>query len=193
MNKNCFIEKMRENYMNVYLLAIVPILGSSSTLLSALTMAMVLSFVLFFSNLIFLALKKRIPENYRGITSIVISAFVTTISAVLLQLVNLDLYSSISSYIPLVIFSYVIIETLNETQELQTKQSIDNVLYKMISLIFILAFIGLVREFFGLGEILGYKVVDYGIPKILVIQTPAGAFFLLSFIAFVSNWIRGEK
>ncbi|MFV0627124.1 MAG: Rnf-Nqr domain containing protein [Alphaproteobacteria bacterium] len=193
MNKNNFANKIKENYLNIYLLAVVPVLGSSLTLLSALAMAIILGVVLFFSNLIIFSLKNKIDEKFEMPVFVVVSAFVVTLVSMLLQLLNLNLYDSLKTYLPMIVFSCIIFKSFEETMDSNLKQTVDSVLYQLVVLIALMAFIGTFREFFGLGEILGYKIIDYGIPKILVLQTPAGAFFLLSFVAFASNWVRGEK
>ncbi|MDD4556602.1 MAG: Rnf-Nqr domain containing protein [Alphaproteobacteria bacterium] len=193
MTKHKCLDLVKENYLNVYLLAIVPILGVSTTLLNALSMALILSFVWFVSTFIVFALSKVIDLNSRRFSYFLVLALMVSVVDLLLPLVNLEFYQSLGIYLPLICCSCLIFETFDANLEKSAKVVLDDILYKIVTLIVIMAFIGAVREFFGLGELLGYKIVAYGIPKVLVLQTSAGAFFVLAFLAFVINWVRGEK
>ena len=153
-----------------------PTLAMTSKAMDAFGMGVSVIFVLTLSNIIISALRKLIPNTVRIPAYIVIIATLVTILKLFLNKFVPDLYSSMGTFLPLIVVNCII---LGRAEAFASK---NNVLDSALDGIFTgagfmvaLVIMGIIREFIGSGSIFGLKIMDFSIP---FFSMPMGAFIV---------------
>jgi electron transport complex protein RnfE len=173
----------KNNPIFVQVLGICPVLATTSSMKTALGMAVAFSAVLIFSNMIISAAKKSIPSAVRIPCYIVIIASLVTVIELLMQALTPNLYKELGIFIPLIVVNCII---LGRAEAFANKNSVFNSLQDAIGVCIgftiALLVISTFRELLGSGSILGYQVLGASYKPILLLILPAGAFFSMGFI-----------
>lgn len=184
----------KNNPIFVQVLGICPVLATTSSVKTALGMAVAFSAVLIFSNMIISAVKNLIPNAVRIPCYIVIIASLVTIIELLMQALTPDLFKSLGIFIPLIVVNCII---LGRAEGFASKNSIFNSLKDAIgvSLGFAVALliISAFRELLGAGSILGYQILGMSYKPILLLVLPAGAFFSMGFIFAGFRYLKARR
>lgn len=124
------------------------IMGASVTLVSAL------------SSFVVSALRKTIPSRIRIIVELLVVSFFVILADQILKAFAFDLSRELSVYVGLIITNCIIMGRL-ESYALGHKplDSFVDGFMNGIGYALVLAIVALIREFFGLGTILGFKVI----------------------------------
>ena len=204
MNDNKFSPKkhflsslFEQNPILVQLLGTCPTLATSKTVLDGIGMGLSATAVLILSNLLISLLRKFIPKQVRIAAYIVIiSGFVTAVELLIkAYLPSLD--ESLGIFIPLIVVNCII---LARAEAFASKNkpipSMLDGLFMGIGFTFALGLLGLIREFFGQGKILGCTIIpDYPQNEFIIGNT--GAFLalgcLIAAVSFVLSVIKNRK
>lgn len=184
----------KNNPIFVQVLGICPVLATTSSVKTALGMAVAFSAVLIFSNMIISAVKSSIPNAVRIPCYIVIIASLVTVIELLMQALTPDLFKALGIFIPLIVVNCII---LGRAEGFASKNSVFNSLKDAIgvSLGFALALliISTFREVLGAGSILGYQILGMSYKPILLLILPAGAFFSMGFIFAAFRYLKARR
>ena len=148
------------NPITVQVLGICSALAVTTLLNKAIVMAIAVVFVTAFSNLFTSLLRNGIPKQVRMIVQLVIIATLVTIVELTLKAVNYPIYKELSVFIGLIITNCIVMGRLEAFAMANNPyrsflDGIGNGLGYGIILIIIAA----IREFFGKGSLLDYKII----------------------------------
>jgi Na+-transporting NADH:ubiquinone oxidoreductase subunit D len=148
------------NPITVQVLGICSALAVTTLLSKAIVMAIAVIFVTAFSNLFTSMLRNMIPKQVRMIVQLVIIAALVTVVELTLKAVNYPIYKELSVFIGLIITNCIVMGRL-EAFAMANKpyksflDGIGNGLGYGIILILIAA----IRELFGKGSLLDFKII----------------------------------
>lgn len=148
------------NPITVQVLGICSALAVTTLLNKAIVMAIAVVFVTAFSNLFTSLLRNSIPKQVRMIVQLVIIATLVTIVELTLKAVNYPIYKELSVFIGLIITNCIVMGRLEAFAMANNPyrsflDGIGNGLGYGIILIIIAA----IRELFGKGSLLDYKII----------------------------------
>lgn len=148
------------NPITVQVLGICSALAVTTLLNKALVMAVAVVFVTAFSNLITSLLRNQIPKQVRMIVQLVIIAFLVTVVELTLKAVNYPIYKELSVFIGLIITNCIVMGRL-EAFAMANKpyKSFLDGLGNGLGYGVILILIAAIREFFGKGSLLNFKII----------------------------------
>lgn len=153
-----------------------PTLAMTSKAMDAFGMGVSVIFVLTLSNIIISALRKVIPNAVRIPAYIVIIATLVTILKLFLNKMLPDLYSSMGTFLPLIVVNCII---LGRAEAFASKNKVlDSALdgiFTGLGFMVALVIMGIIREFIGSGSIFGLKIMEFSIP---FFSMPMGAFIV---------------
>ncbi|MDO5017623.1 MAG: NADH:ubiquinone reductase (Na(+)-transporting) subunit D [Porphyromonas sp.] len=150
----------KNNPVVVQVLGICSALAVTSKLEPAIVMALSVTVVVAFANVIIALLRKTIPNNIRVIVQLVVVASLVTIVNELLKAYAFDLSKQLSVFVGLIITNCILMGRL-EAFAMTNKpwpsflDGIGNGLGYGI----ILVIVGFFRELFGSGTLMGYQVI----------------------------------
>ncbi len=182
-----------ENPLFVQILATCPTLAVSTSITNAIGMGLAATAVLVASNVVISLIRKFIPDKIRIPAFItVIAAFVTIVQFLLEGFVP-TLYNSLGLFIPLIVVNCII---LGRAEAYASKNTVYKSLWDGIGmgLGFTLALLALAffRELIGAGTFLGFKIIPFYKPALLMIMPPGG-FLVLGFIMATLNYFKIKK
>ncbi len=165
-----------DNPTFMLVLGTCPTLAMTSKALDAFGMGVSVIFVLTLSNIIISALRKIIPNTVRIPAYIVIIATLVTILKLFLNKMIPDLYSSMGTFLPLIVVNCII---LGRAEAFASKNKVvDSMLdgiFTGAGFMFALVIMGIIREFLGAGSIFGLQIMSF---KISFFSMPMGAFIV---------------
>lgn len=170
------------------LLGMCPTLAVTTSAINGLSMGCAVIFVLFFSSLVVSLIKKIIPHQVRiAVYTVIIATFVTIVD-IFFKAQFPDISRALGPYIPLIIVNCII---LGRCEAFASKHSLSSSLLDALGMglgftwgVFLL---GSIREFFGSGAILGFKLLPASYNPLIVMILPAGAFLVLGFLVAAMN------
>ena len=149
-----------DNPIMVQVLGICSALAVTSQLKPAIVMGLAVTIITAFSNVIISLIRNTIPNRIRIIVQLVVVAALVTVVSQILKAVSYDVSVELSVYVGLIITNCILMGRL-EAFAMTNKpwpsflDGIGNGLgYAMI-----LVIVGAVREFFGRGSLLGFKLI----------------------------------
>lgn len=149
-----------DNPIMVQVLGICSALAVTSQLKPAIVMGLAVTIITAFSNVIISLIRNTIPNRIRIIVQLVVVAALVTIVSQILKAVAYDVSVELSVYVGLIITNCILMGRL-EAFAMTNKpwpsflDGVGNGLgYAMI-----LVVVGAVREFFGRGSLLGFKII----------------------------------
>ena len=162
--KKLLIDPLNDNNpVTVQVLGICSALAVTTLVDKAIIMAIAVTFVLAFSNLITSLLRKSIPSAVRMIVQLVIIAALVTVVELTLKAVNYPIYKELSVFIGLIITNCIVMGRLEAFAMANTpwKSLLDGI-GNGLGYGIILIIVAALREFFGKGALLGYKLFGPG-------------------------------
>lgn len=180
-----------DNPIMVQVLGICSALAVTSQLKPAIVMGLAVTIITAFSNVIISLIRNTIPNRIRIIVQLVVVAALVTVVSQILKAVSYDVSVELSVYVGLIITNCILMGRL-EAFAMTNKpwpsflDGVGNGLgYAMI-----LVVVGAVREFFGRGSLLGFKILpqslyDAGYMDNGMMSMPAMALILLGCVIWV--------
>jgi Na+-transporting NADH:ubiquinone oxidoreductase subunit D len=148
------------NPITVQVLGICSALAVTTGMKNAAVMAVAVIFVTMFSNFITSLMRKAIPKQVRMIVQLVIIATLVTIVELTLKAVAFESYKQLSVFIGLIITNCIVMGRL-EAFAMANKpyQSLLDGIGNGFGYGVILMVVAFFREFFGKGEVFGFKII----------------------------------
>ncbi|MCF7907646.1 MAG: electron transport complex subunit E [Candidatus Omnitrophica bacterium] len=170
------------------LLGMCPTLAVTTSAINGLSMGLAVIFVLFFSSLVVALIKKLIPHQVRiAVYTVIIATFVTIVD-LFFKAQFPEISRALGPYIPLIIVNCII---LGRCEAFASKHSVSSSLFDALGMglgftwgVFLL---GSIRELFGAGTILGFRLFPLSYNPLIVMILPAGAFLVLGFLVATMN------
>ena len=164
---------LKGNPVLVLMLGLCPVLAVSTSIFNAVGMSIAVAFVLIGSNVIISLVRKRTPGEIRiPVFIIIISTFVTIVDYVI-RAYSPELYRQLGVFIPLIVVNCIVIGRGEAFAYKNTvKLSFLDGIGTSIGFFIVLFVIGLLRQLFGKGELLG-KVI-FSKPALIMILPPGG-------------------
>jgi Na+-transporting NADH:ubiquinone oxidoreductase subunit D len=148
------------NPITVQVLGICSALAVTTLLNKAIVMAIAVVFVTAFSNLFTSLLRNGIPKQVRMIVQLVIIATLVTIVELTLKAVNYPIYKELSVFIGLIITNCIVMGRLEAFAMANNPyRSFLDGIGNGVGYGIILIIIAAIREFFGKGSLLDYKII----------------------------------
>lgn len=184
------------NPITVQILGVCSALAVTVQVKPAIIMALGVTIVTAFSNLIIAAIRDSIPGRIRMIVQLVIVALLVTLVDQLLKAYMFDVSKKLSVFVGLIITNCIVMGRL-EAYAMSQKpwpsflDGIGNGLgYGMI-----LVIVAVIRELFGSGSLLGFKIIpqwmyDAGYVNNGLMMLPPAALFIIGIFIW---WQRGRN
>ena len=169
-----------DNPIMVQVLGICSALAVTSQLKPAIVMGLAVTIITAFSNVIISLIRNTIPNRIRIIVQLVVVAALVTIVSQILKAVAYDVSVQLSVYVGLIITNCI----------LMGWPSFLDGIGNGLGYALILVIVGAVREFFGRGSLLGFKLLpqsfyDAGYMDNGMMTMPAMALILLGCVIWV--------
>lgn len=183
-----------ENPTFVQMLGMCPTMAVTTSAINGIGMGLTTTVILILSNMMISALRKVIPDKVRIPSYIVIVASFVTIVQFLLQGFVPSLYASLGIYIPLIVVNCII---LGRAESYASKNNVWLSMFDGIGMglgfTVGLTAIGIFRELFGNGTILGFSLMPKSYEPLTILILAPGAFFVLAALTAIQNKVRIEK
>lgn len=196
------------NPITVQVLGVCSALAVTTLVKPAFIMALSVTLVTAFSNLVVSLLRKGVPKQIRMIVQLVVIAALVTVVEQILKAYSYDIWKQLSVYIGLIITNCSVMGRL-EAFAMANKpwRSFLDGLGNGAGYGLILIVIAAVREFFGRGSLAGLKIIGNSAEFLLntkeltwlswyqpngIMVTPASAMFLIAIIIWIQR-SRNQK
>lgn len=165
----------KENQVFIALLGLCPALAVTTSFEGALGMALLVLIILLVTNIIISAIRNFIPDEIRIPVYIVVIATVVTVIQMFVQAFLPELYSTLGVFIALITVNCII---LGRAEAFASKNSVLKSIFDGLGMGLgygaAIILIGVIREFFGTGNILLGKIFTF-IPEIALIPYQDGS------------------
>ena len=185
-NREVFINPLNlDNPILVQVLGICSALAVTSQLKPSIVMGLAVTIITGFSNVIISIIRKTIPNRIRIIVQLVVVAALVTIVSQILKAFAYDVSVQLSVYVGLIITNCILMGRLEAfAMTNRTWPSFLDGIGNGLGYALILVLVGAVRELFGRGSLLGFKVIpqslyDMGYVDNGMMAMPAMALILL--------------
>jgi electron transport complex protein RnfE len=191
----------KQNPILGQVLGLCPTLAITTTFINSFSLGLATTLVMAMSNFAVSALRSFIPFEVRiPVFILIIAALVTVVDLAMNAWLH-DLYLVLGIFIPLIVTNCIV---LARVEAFAAKNPIGTSTWDGammgIGLTAVLSVLGIVREFFGQGTVLGgiemivsgakaLQVLPEDYPGFLVAILPPGAFFVLGLMIAARNWI----
>jgi len=193
---------INENPTFALFLGMCPVLAVSTSIYSAIGMAVCVFLVLLLSNIAISLLAKYVPNEIRIPVYIIVIATIVTVISMLTQAFASGIYSVLGSYLQLIVVNCII---LGRAESFASKNNVvDSIMDAIgISCGFLMAMlvVSFIREFLGTGalsmcDLEGNQIFFVQIiPEeyaISILTQPAGAFLVLGCVVAAFNAIKAS-
>ena len=185
-NREVFINPLNlDNPILVQVLGICSTLAVTSQLKPSIVRGLAVTIITGFSNVIISIIRKTIPNRIRIIVQLVVVAALVTIVSQILKAFAYDVSVQLSVYVGLIITNCILMGRLEAfAMTNRPWPSFLDGIGNGLGYALILVLVGAVREFFGRGSLLGFKVIpqslyDMGYVDNGMMAMPAMALILL--------------
>ncbi|MDL2269568.1 electron transport complex subunit RsxE [Desulfosarcina sp. OttesenSCG-928-A07] len=183
-----------ENPVYRQLLGMCPILAVTNSLMSALTMAGAVIFVLVCANVMTSLIRNLLKPHLRiVIFTLTIATFVTVADRFLAAYMY-QMSKTLGPYIPLIIVNCIII---CRCEVVASRQSVGvaaaDAVGQGVGFGLALASLAVVREILGSGMLLGFRVLPEVWPDWAIMVLPPGAFLTFGLLLGCVNWFTARK
>ena len=195
-NKQAFVTPLNlNNPILVQVLGICSALAVTTQLEPAIVMGLSVTIITAFSNFIISLIRKTIPTRIRIIIQLVVVAALVTIVSMILKAFAYDVSVQLSVYVGLIITNCILMGRLEAFA--MTNDPIASFLDGIgsgLGYAWILVVVGGIREFFGNGSLMGFKIIpqsfyDAGYVNNGMMTMPAMALILLGCVIWVHRLI----
>ena len=187
------------NPIAIQILGICSALAVTSQLGPAIVMGLCVTVIVALSNVIISIIRKTIPSRIRIIIQLVVVAALVTIVSILLKAVAYDVSVQLSVYVGLIITNCILMGRLEAFAMMNGPWSsfLDGI-GNGLGYAYILVIVGFIRELFGSGCLLGYRIIpqsfyDFGYADNGMMTMPAMALIILGCIIALHRYINRNK
>lgn len=186
----------------VQLLGLCPLLGTSSSMVNALGLALATLFVLLFTSVSVSLIRSTLSEAVRLPAFLLIIATLTTCIELLMQAWRFELYQVLGIFVPLITTNCVVLGRAQTfASQNNVARSAFDALMMGLGFALVLLIIGTLRELLGHGTLLAgmellfgpaaadWKVQVPGYQGLLLAVLPPGAFLVLGLLIALKNRI----
>ena len=201
-NKAAFIEPLHlNNPIMVQVLGICSALAVTSQLKPAIVMGLAVTIITAFSNVIISIIRNTIPQRIRIIVQLVVVAALVTIVNQVLKAFAYDVSVQLSVYVGLIITNCILMGRL-EAFAMANKPwpSILDGVGNGLGYAAILVIVGMFREFFGRGSLLGFQILpqslyDLGYMNNGMMSMSCTALILIGVVIWINRayFDKGDK
>lgn len=181
---------LKENPLLVQLLGVCPALATTTELSSALGMGAAFTMVLIFSNIIISLIKGFIPDSIRIPCYIVVIASLVTVTELIIHAYFPATYEALGIFIPLIVVNCII---LGRAEAFASRHGLWDSFLDAAGMgagyTIALALIASCREIFGSGTLLGQPINIAGLPPVLFLVLPGGAFLTMGLLFAALNYL----
>ena len=185
---------LRENPVFRLVLGTCPTLAVTTSVESALGMGLSAMLVLVCSNVVISAMRKIIPNKIRIPAYITVIAAFVTIVQMLVKAFLPQINDQLGIYLPLIVVNCII---LGRAEAFAGKNpvlaSAADGLGMGIGFTAALLCMGIIRELFGSGTLLGYPVLPDSLEPMILFILPPGGFFVFGMLIAVTNRLVERK
>lgn len=190
---------IRENPVTLHVLGICSALAITNSLTSSLIMSISMTAVLVVSSAAISLIRHYLVPSIRLIVQIIIIASAVTVIDQLLTAFLPETARILSVYISLIVTNCIVMGRAEACAMHQpVRASIVDALGNGLGYSIILIVVAIVREFFGNGSLMGYRLLQlardggwYNPNELLLL--PPSAFFLIGFIVWAIRTFRPEQ
>lgn len=184
----------KNNPILIQLIGLCSVLAVTTSVINSLSMGVAVTFVAAMSNMVVSAIRKITPSKIRIPIFIVVIATFVTIVQMVLNAYAIDIYNSLGIFLPLIVVNCLI---LGRAEGFAYKNkvipSLVDGLGAGVGYTLSVVVMGVVRELFGSGTLLGIQILPDAIPKIGVLVAPAGAFITLGYFIALFKHLVNKK
>jgi electron transport complex protein RnfE len=184
----------QENPIFRQMLGMCPTLAVTNAVINGVAMGLATAFVLIFSSLLISLIKKLIPNQVRIACYVVIIATFVTIADRFLAAFFPPISKSLGPFVPLIVVNCII---LGRAEAFASKnspgRSVIDALGMSAGFIMALLILSSIRELFGSGTFMGYKVMGAWFEPWVIMVLPPGAFITLGILMAVSLQLERKK
>lgn len=175
-------------------LGMCPTLAITTAVSNGIGMGLAVTFVLVFSNLVISLLRKAIPDQIRIPAFIVVIATFVTIVQLVVKAFLPALDAALGVFIPLIVVNCIIFGRA-EAFAFKNKPvpAMVDGLGMGIGFTLAITLISAVRELFGVGTLLGVRVMPEGYLPMDILIRPAGGFIVLGLLLALMNKLLPKK
>lgn len=172
-----------ENPIFVLALSLCPSLAVTSTVINALTMGLTVMFVITANNMSVSFTRKWVNPKVRVPVYITSIATIVTVVELLLQAYAPTLFKALGIYLDLVVvFAIILARAEVFASKNKVLPSMLDGLGMGVGFTIAMLIIGVIREFFGMGSIMGIPILGTWYKPILMMILPPGAFMLIGYL-----------
>lgn len=190
---------IRENPVTLHVLGICSALAVTNSLTSSLVMSMAMTTVLIVSSAAISAIRRYLQPDIRLIVQIIIIASAVTVIDQLLTAYLPEQAKTLSVYVSLIVTNCIVLGRAEAfAMHNPVRLSIVDALGNGLGYSLILILVAIVRELFGSGSLMGYRLLAltrdggwYDPNQIFLL--PPSAFFLIGFIIWVIRSLQPEQ
>lgn len=181
---------VKENPIFRLILGMCPTLAVSTTVINSLGMGISVIVVLLCSNIVISAVRNLIPAKVRIPAYIMIIATFVTLVEMVLNAFAPELFEALGIFIPLIVVNCIILGRAEAFARKNTVgRSIIDALGIGIGYTVSLTILGVIRELFGAGSILGYPIMGTVFEPMGVLAVAPGAFITLGILLGLFNYL----
>ncbi len=191
----------KQNVILTQLLGLCPLLAVSTSLVNAVSLGLATILVMSLANLAISSLRSLIPYEIRIPVFILIIAALVTVVDLSFNAWLHELYLVLGIFIPLIVTNCIVLARVEAfaAKNPVGASTVDGLMMG-IGFVWVIGFLGAIREFIGQGTVLsGIEMVVPGLsaiqvlpedyPGFLIALLPPGAFFVLGFLIAGRNWL----
>jgi len=173
------------------LLGMCPALAVTTSAINGISMGLAVIFVMFFSSLVVSLIKEIVPHQVRiAVYTVIIATFVTIVD-LFLKAQFPEISRALGPYVPLIIVNCIILGRCEAfASKSSIRSSLGDALGMGIGFTWGLFILGSIREIFGVGTILGIRIMPANYNPLVVMILPAGAFLVLGLLVAVMNKVE---
>lgn len=199
-NKEVFSSSINlNNPVTVQVLGICSALAVTSQLQPAIVMGLSVTVITAFSNVIISLLRNTIPNRIRIIVQLVVVAALVTIVSMILKAFAYDVSVQLSVYVGLIITNCILMGRLEAFAMMNGPwESFIDGIGNGLGYALILVVVGGIRELFGAGALLGFKIIpdcvyDWGYLDNSMMTMPAMALIILGCVIWAHRAYTDKK
>lgn len=179
---------IKDNPIFVQLIGMCSVLAVSNTVINSFAMGLSVTAVLIASNLVISALRNIIPSKIRIPAFIVVIATFVTIIEMFMQAYAPPIYEALGIFLPLIVVNCAILARAEAfAYKNPILPSILDGLGTGIGYTLGISALGVVRELFGAGTLLGMAVLPEAFKPIGLFAMPPGSFIVLGVLIALFN------
>jgi electron transport complex protein RnfE len=170
-----------------------PVLAVTTSAENGLGMGLATTFVLICSNSVISLLHARIPDQVRIPAFIIVIATFVTVVQLGMEAWAFHLYQALGIFIPLIVVNCLI---MGRAEGFASKNplaaSIADGAGMGLGFTLALFSLGAIREFVGVGTVLGFSLFGDSYPQVILLLLPPGGFIVLGLVLALLNHVSSQ-